>query len=348
VKPTGRDRDPAFDRLIADGLAREVGVSGNACPDADLLAAWFDHALSAPENERIEAHAAGCAYCQQLVAALARSEPVVVRAAPLPAPARPWHWHWRWLVPLATAAVVVVLGTRTLRAPGPVTVPASTMYGQKPATTVELVTPSTSPAAAAPPRAKAAPAPTPAAGVVPPALTAESHIAEQEKRPADVASDKMLKVGAPAAALAAPSAPPANEPMVVAGGAPRQSLGTLNVRQASLTTLMLSGSAVAWRFGQDGVIEKSADRGQTWVRQSSGVTSALFQASAPSDTVCWMVGADGVVLRTTDGQTWQRLNAPTAADLVAVHAWSESSATITASDRSMYETSDGGRSWRRR
>ena len=124
MKSTGRESDPAFDRLIARGLAREADASGNACPDADLLAAWFDHSLSALESERIEAHAAGCECCQQILAALARSEPAVIRAAPLPAPARAWHWHWRWLVPLATAVVVVVVGSHTLRAPGPVTPPS--------------------------------------------------------------------------------------------------------------------------------------------------------------------------------------------------------------------------------
>ena len=102
MKPTDAERDLAFDRLIARGLAGETDVTGNACPDADLLAAWFDRSLSASETERIEAHAAACASCQQILADLARSEPPVVRAAPVPAPAKPWHWHWRWLVPVAT------------------------------------------------------------------------------------------------------------------------------------------------------------------------------------------------------------------------------------------------------
>jgi photosystem II stability/assembly factor-like uncharacterized protein len=31
-----------------------------------------------------------------------------------------------------------------------------------------------------------------------------------------------------------------------------------------------------------------------------------------------------------------------------VHAWSESVATVTAADRTVYETADGGRTWRKR
>ncbi len=118
MKPTDAEPDAAFERLIARGLAGEADASGVACPDADLLAAWFDHSLSSAEADRIEAHASSCSHCLQVLGDLARSEPAVTRAAPLPAPAKPWHWHWRWLVPLATAAVVIVVAQRTLRAPG--------------------------------------------------------------------------------------------------------------------------------------------------------------------------------------------------------------------------------------
>jgi hypothetical protein len=116
----------------------------------------------------------------------------------------------------------------------------------------------------------------------------------------------------------------------------------------STSALGPSGNMVIWRYGQGGVIERSTDRGQTWERQQSGVAMALVDGSAATDRACWIVGERGVVLRTVDGRTWQRLPSPTAVDLVSVHAWSEASATITAADRSEYETMDGGRSWRQR
>lgn len=398
MKSPGREPDPAFDRLVARGLARELDASGNACPDADLLAAWFDHTLSALESERIEAHAAGCECCQQILASLARSEPSVIRAAPLPAPARAWHWHWRWAVPLATAILIVIVGTRTLRAPGPSLRPsgsgeassqparaeapptdtgaASTQPTRATATSqpaqiaMNQATPPAaeagarpriakpgsglrpaSPGEASPLLAKAEPAPSiaPTAGAALPAMTPESRMAEQVQRQADAASDKMLKAAAPMPPpLPPPPAPRADEKVAVTGRAPAPAFGSLNTRQASVTTSRLSGSVVSWRFGPDGAIAKSSDRGETWVRQSSGVTTALADASAPSDAVCWIVGSAGVVLRTTDGVTWQRLRSPTDASLVAVHAWNEFAATVTASDRSDYETTDGGKTWKRR
>jgi hypothetical protein len=359
VKPTDGDRDPAFDRLIAGGLGREIDASGNACPDADLLAAWFDHTLSAPESERIEAHASGCACCQQILAALARSEPPVLRAAPVPGPARPWHWHWRWLVPLATAVVVVVVGTRTLRAPGPVTETAPTArlrpwgFGAASPQPAQYGAASPQPAEKEADKVAAAPLPAPPAAVQTeaPSRIAMASKTEATPPPADAArlervrgADKMLPPTLPP-----PAVPAVAESVAVAreDRAARALLGVQGVRQVSVSAPTVPGTTTTWRFGQDGAIEKSADHGQTWERQSSGVTTALAAASAPTDRVCWIVGAHGVVLRTIDGRTWQRLNSPTDADLVAVRAWSEASAAITASDRSVYETADGGQSWRR-
>ena len=347
-----------FDRLIARGLAREVDASGNACPDADLLAAWFDHTLSSPESERIEAHLAGCECCQQILGALARSEPEVIRAAPLPAPARAWHWHWRWVVPLATAALVVVVATRTLRAPGPATRLRPSGYGEAGSQTTAAASPqpaqvATNRAAPPPPpsspaRADAAPnaAPiaAPPAAAAPQAMKPESQMAELAGRKADAARDKMLMT-----AVSKPAEPAVAESAAAGGrAAAGRATGLQAVRPVSVAAPAVAGSTIAWRFGQDGAIERSSDRGQTWERQSSGVTTALADASAPNDRVCWIVGARGVVLRSTDGRTWQRLNPPTDADLVAVHAWNELSATVTAADRSEYETTDAGKTWRRR
>lgn len=356
MKPTDGDRDPAFDRLIARGLDREIDVSGNACPDADLLAAWFDHTLSALERERIEAHVSGCACCQQILASLARSEPEVVRAAPAPAPAHPWHWHWRWLVPLATAAVVVVVGTRTLRAPGPVVMSGrAPSVAQAPVSaTAELRVPEAkaepvgAPPAAAPARKRES-APSP--GAPSPAARAESDTVglpaktgETARAEPDAAAGKAITVTA--------QLPVAPRPPEVTEEARLKSAHTLKALlgapQASVSVAGPSGTTTTWRFGRGGTIERSSDGGQTWERQSSGVTTALTDASALTDSVCWIVGERGVVLRTTDGRTWQALPSPTEFDLVAVHAWSETAATITASDRAEYETTDGGKSWRRR
>jgi hypothetical protein len=375
VKPSGADRDPAFDRLIARSLDEGADASGNACPDADLLAAWFDHTVSAAESERIEAHASGCACCQRILADLARSEPEVTRAAPVPAATRPWHWHWRWLVPLATVVVVVAVGTRTLRAPGPVVVPAAprAALGDRPATWVGLQE------APAQPAAKGVEAPrasSPAGGAPSVGSRAEAELAKAPA-PSAEANAPRLRPAAEGLPLPPPAPPPPSAGAVAdQADASRRAAVTENVavtapiplgaaargmaakpasavREPAVPLLSTSGAGpggatVTWRYGEGGVIERSADRGRTWERLASGVTVALLDGSAPDARVCWVVGERGVVLRTTDGRTFARVTPPTPATLVAVHAWSDTSATVTASDRSEYVTTDGGRTWTRR
>jgi hypothetical protein len=68
----GNGKD-SFDALIARGLGMSITDSAGACPDADVLAAFASHALSAAEYEHWESHVAQCALCQHDVAALART-----------------------------------------------------------------------------------------------------------------------------------------------------------------------------------------------------------------------------------------------------------------------------------
>lgn len=353
MKPIDADRDPAFDRFVARGLERETDASGNACPDADLLAAWFDRSLSPLEAERIEAHSAACGSCQQILADLARSEPEVTRAAPVPVPARPWHWHWRWLAPLATAVVVVVVGTRTLRAPAPLllsAVPRQAKSAEPSAIVSEL---RDRPGLEQSSRS-GVPAGSAGVQVVPGGAAStprkESEMAKGMRpmsAPATVPGEErptLRRENAAESVVTAVPRPPAAAPSGRPTALTRETTEPLLVTSAAAPP----GNGVTWRYGQGGVIERSTDRGQTWERQRSGVTAALTDGSAPTDRICWIVGARGVVLRTTDGSMWMRVASPTMADLVSVHAWNDTNSTITAADHTEYVTTDGGASWRKR
>jgi len=107
VKRTGGQPDAAFERLMARAVARQVDRSADSCPQAEVVAAWFDRSLASDDAAAVETHLASCARCQALAADLARSEPEVVYARPLPQP-KPWTWHLRWLTPLAAAAVIAL------------------------------------------------------------------------------------------------------------------------------------------------------------------------------------------------------------------------------------------------
>lgn len=113
-----------------------------------------------------------------------------------------------------------------------------------------------------------------------------------------------------------------------------------------------SGSTV-WRAGKGGTIERSMDAGKTWSPQASPSQEDWLAGAAASDTVCWLVGRNGAIARTTDGTRWVRVvppaqSAPAGAksqDFISVMANDAQSATITARDGRRFATPNGGKTW---
>jgi photosystem II stability/assembly factor-like uncharacterized protein len=105
-------------------------------------------------------------------------------------------------------------------------------------------------------------------------------------------------------------------------------------------------SNVRWRIVAGTTVERSIDGGVTWQAQSTGATGRLTAGAAPSVTVCWLVGASGLVLMTRDAQAWERVAFPEAIDLRAVAAVDGLRATVTAADGRVFSTTDGGKTWR--
>src|SRR5689334_14896627 len=97
------------DRLLRETLEDAARTPSSQCLGADTLAAWADGAMSGAERRAIETHAARCARCQALLAAMVRSEP--------PAIERAWWRRSAWVLPFATAAVAlaIVVGVAVLQ-----------------------------------------------------------------------------------------------------------------------------------------------------------------------------------------------------------------------------------------
>ena len=111
-----------------------------------------------------------------------------------------------------------------------------------------------------------------------------------------------------------------------------------------------------WRVGQAGLIENSSDQGQTWRPQVSGVTADLLAGAAPSARVAWAAGRGGIIVRTEDGEHWQRVMPPSFVnaagaqnvappDWISIEARDELRATVVSRDLHRYATADGGRTW---
>ena len=67
-----QDNENAMDGLLRRSLARDSAARGD-CPDAELLAAYFDQALGADEAAGYELHFSTCTRCREQLAAMVRA-----------------------------------------------------------------------------------------------------------------------------------------------------------------------------------------------------------------------------------------------------------------------------------
>jgi hypothetical protein len=98
----------SIDRLLrAAHAGMDVGASPD-CLDAETLAAWMEDRLGGPQQARAEAHAAGCARCQSMLAVMARTEEVAANAADARSRSR-FRSILPWAAPLTAAATAAAL-----------------------------------------------------------------------------------------------------------------------------------------------------------------------------------------------------------------------------------------------
>jgi photosystem II stability/assembly factor-like uncharacterized protein len=176
----------------------------------------------------------------------------------------------------------------------------------------------------------------------------ENKVVEKAPPPAsEVAETQPPAAAAPApAAIAPPAAPsPAARRSFSAAADAVRSVAQANTIAADI----LSPDPMSrWRITAGRIVEHSTDGGATWQEQPTGATSTLTAGSAPSPLVCWMVGQGGVVLLSTNGRTWRRIEFPVTTDLVSVRATDERIATVTDVNGRTYATTDGGGTWTQR
>lgn len=339
------DRDQALERLLRQSLKTPGAGATASCLDPETLAVWADGGLSGDELEIAQSHVADCARCQASLAALVHTSSFESTKAASDAPERtPRRW-FPWLVPLTAAAAAIAIWVAVPRGPRneqrPVAepqnqsaqlkapeMPAPANALQEPATTKEEQQ-----AAAKrdqPQRAQAQ-----ASALNKDTERRELDQLKQEPQSAGVGADRADKPRsaaepAPSSAAAAPLPPPPPA-----------------ARQALQDTAVFKALAVTPRWRIAGTtLEHSDDGGATWIPVATDVTSELTSVSAPSTTVCWVVGRRGVILRTTDGRNFSRVAFPEITDLSAVLASNAQAASVTASDGRVFATTDGGATWR--
>lgn len=159
-----------------------------------------------------------------------------------------------------------------------------------------------------------------------------------------------LAATAPAAALPAPSSDAEGK---AAAETPevsflaREQDAILAVTALQPATFFSPDQSVHWRVGAAGRIDRSVDQGRSWQEQPSGVAADLVAGAAPSSQTAWIVGRAGVILRSTDGTSWERIAPPNGLlrDWTGIEASDALHATIESQDQQRFRTEDGGRTW---
>jgi hypothetical protein len=371
------DRDATIDRLLAGRAAPSPAGPTPTCLDADTLAAWADDVLSAAEVNAAEAHAADCARCQAMLAAMVKTAPLAHASAA----SSWWLPSFRWLVPVTAAAAAVLIWTIVPGREG------GSVNVRQVSQNAETTSPPSSLATPPAPREPAAVASTP------PVSSVTAGPRRDTRTLAEAEADKKTAASADASGLADATARNADvsrrsadlsrrsaegakadlsrrsaegakaedakadlrperaralaDNAAAAPAAPAPLAKTFSLG-APETVIVSSNPASRWRILEGGSVQRSADGGATWQTQNTGVSETLSGGSSPSPSVCWLVGPKGIVLRTTDGGSWIRVPFPEVVPLASIRATNDQAATVTAEDGRQFVTEDGGRTWARR
>jgi hypothetical protein len=319
------DNDKRFEHVLTSILREDPGPSRQNCPHPGLLSAYFEGELTEPETRELEVHLSNCNSCQAELAALVRLQPE---------PGTEGTRAERVTAPPAIAAPSKP-SSNAANAPPPPAIEAFSFEPRRRRTRWIWV----------------APAALAASAVLAISVTyrfAAPLIEQASRRSRESGVGARAPENTPplaarrdedTSAKEAPAAAPANQE-----GGPAFAKAAKPAAEHAVVIIARTNPDVAWRL-RNASIERSDDAGQTWRAQPSGDATGLLAGSAPSPEVCWLAGRSGLVLRTTDGEDWERLASPTASDLTQVIASNAMNATVQTAGGERFFTSDGGRSW---
>jgi hypothetical protein len=276
--------DTTIDRV----LAAAPETSGEDCPDATALAAWYE--APRDQSHHLDAHLADCARCQSIVAAIARAE----GAAAAPAPAvRRWRRPVLMLPALAGLVLIIVGAARVFR------------RSQNAARTSGMVAIQESPSTG---RGNSSNAVIQA----PPQFTTGELVVTPDASISNrVETTMATRVSGPGAVVVA--APDHSvEWLIGKHGAilRRESDHSIHAQASGVETDLTAGaavsSAVCWVIGTSGTILRTTD-GQHWEILPAPTAMDLVSVQANTADAALVVAAGGLSYITIDGgKTWAR------------------------------------------
>jgi hypothetical protein len=367
---------PDFRDRMREALGQPV-AEGH--PTADVLNAYAERALTAPEAQQVLQHLSTCAECREVVylASEAHEEPV---AAPVATASKKIRW-WVWAVP-AVAAIVAV-STALLVQPHRVNYIAQTTKQEAP------LPPPAAPAQTHEPEAESPRRPSPAVVSKPSAPVISLQKDDKDKNlPADVpppALDAVARLntkGAPIIPQAAPvqrrdsytfetrQASPAITPDAVGGVMAADALvdrDRIEVPQTNSTEAAKLNSTVGmalpsvqsgtaarskktlfaapWRVTHAGTLEHLT--GGEWKALTAGPDAQVVAVTNFGPNV-WAAAKNLQLYHSgNDGQHWERQNLPAEAqgEIVRLTFRSELDGALQTSTGDLWSTHDGGKTW---
>ena len=119
-----------------------------------------------------------------------------------------------------------------------------------------------------------------------------------------------------------------------------------SITKENIHGIMAPDDKNIWLVGNYGIIFHSADGGQTWNPQKSGVASLLVDGVFLNAKVGWVAGIKGVVLHTTDGgETWVKQKTNTGKHLFSVAFANDKKGWAVGEEGTIIATKDGGATW---
>ena len=101
-----------------------------------------------------------------------------------------------------------------------------------------------------------------------------------------------------------------------------------------------------WAVGRWGSVLHTADGGNTWEKQNSGVNYTLSSVSFVDEKNGWAVGDQGTIIHTSDGgKTWGKQKSPVAYFLMGISFATKDQGWIVTERTHILHTEDGGKTW---
>jgi photosystem II stability/assembly factor-like uncharacterized protein len=127
---------------------------------------------------------------------------------------------------------------------------------------------------------------------------------------------------------------------------PSSSFGASNYLPNTMNDVYYTSPNDVWVVGNQGIILKSGDAGQTWSAIPSGVITNLFGINFSSTTNGIIVGDLGTVLTTVDGgATWVSKNIQDVTLLFDAQILTPLDIIVVGQSGKIYKTTDGGDNW---